>query len=111
MVLFLKRPLLFLLGAWIVCFEIRPYSDGLGPISSPMIVLVHVDTVSANRPVSQMRVPLTACRQPAGSYDKPTRLLGVLYVFEHKTQYILIHDPYTRIVVFWHISNIPSWIS
>ena len=29
------------------------------------------------------------------------------YIFEHKTQYILIRAPYTRIVVFWHISNIP----
>ena len=29
--------------------------------------------------------------------------------FEHKTQYLLIRAPYTRIVLFWHISNIPPW--
>ena len=32
--------------------------------------------------VSQMRAPLEACRETAGSYN---RLLDVLYVFEHKT--------------------------
>ena len=36
-----------------------------------------------------------------------TRVLEVLYVFEHKTQYLFIHAPYTGIVVFWHTSNIP----
>ena len=50
--------------------------------------------------VSQMRDPLEDCREPAWSYN---RLLDVLYVFEHKTQYLLIHAPYTRIVIFWHI--------
>ena len=45
-----------------------------------------------------------ACREPAGSYDKPTR---TAICFEHKTQYLLIRAPYTRIVVFWHIINIP----
>ena len=35
------------------------------------------------------------------------QLCKVLYVFEHKTQYLLIHAPYTCIVVFWQISNIP----
>ena len=45
-----------------------------------------------------------ACRKPAGSYDKTTR---TAMCFEHKTQYILIRAPYTHIVVFWHISNIP----
>ena len=44
-----------------------------------------------------------ACREPAESYDKTTR---TAICFEHKTQYILIRAPYTRIVVFWHISNI-----
>ena len=34
-----------------------------------------------------------------------------LYVFEHKTQYILKHAPHTRTVAFWHISNIPPRIS
>ena len=49
-----------------------------------------------------------ACREPAGSYDKTTR---TVICFEHKTQYILIRAPYTRIVVFWHISNISPMIS
>ena len=49
-----------------------------------------------------------ACREPAGSYDKTTR---TAICFEHKTQYLLIRVPYTRIVVFWHISNIPPMIS
>ena len=47
-----------------------------------------------------------ACREPAGSYDKTTR---TAICFEHKTQYILIRAPYTRIVVFWHINNIHPW--
>ena len=55
-----------------------------------------------------MRVPLVDGRKPAESYN---RLLEVLYVFEHKTQYPLVHDPYTSIVVFWHISKMPSYIS
>ena len=49
--------------------------------------------------------PQAACREPAGSYDKTTR---TAICFEHKTQYLLIRAPYTRIVVFWHISNISS---
>ena len=44
-----------------------------------------------------MRVPLSACRDLARGYN---RLPIVLYVFEQKMQYILIHAPYTRIVVF-----------
>ena len=55
-----------------------------------------------HRQVSQIRAPLVACREPVGSYN---RLSYVLYVFEHKMQYILIHAPYTHIVTFWHISN------
>ena len=49
-----------------------------------------------------------ACREPAGSYDKTTRSA---ICFEHKTQYLLISAPYTRIVAFGHISNIPPMIS
>ena len=49
-----------------------------------------------------------ACREPAGSYDKTTR---TAICFEHKTQYLFIRAPYTRLVVFWHISNIPPMIS
>ena len=44
-----------------------------------------------------MRVPLAACREPAG---KVRQLCKVLYVFEHKAQYLLIHAPFTRIGVF-----------
>ena len=49
-----------------------------------------------------------ACHEPAGSYDKATR---PAICFEHKTQYLLIRAPYTRIVVFWHIGNIHTMIS
>ena len=55
-----------------------------------------------------MRATLAAYHKPAG---KLWQLYKVLYVFEHKTQYLLIHAPYTRFVVFWHISNIPPLIS
>ena len=61
-----------------------------------------------NRLVSQMQANLAAYRKPAG---KLWQLCKVLYVFEHKMQYLLIHAPYTRIVVFWHISNITPLIS
>ena len=53
-----------------------------------------------------MRVFLVACREPAGSYN---RLLGVPYVFEHKTQYILVRDPHTFIVLY--SSNIVKYWS
>ena len=49
-----------------------------------------------------------AGREPARSYDKTTR---TAICFEHKTQYLLIRAPYTRIVIFWHISNIHPMIS
>ena len=48
------------------------------------------------------------CREPAGSYDKTTRTAKC---FEHKTQYFLIRAPYTGIVLFWYISNMPPMIS
>ena len=51
-----------------------------------------------------MRVPLAGCREPAG---KLWQLCKVLYAFEHKTQYLLIHAPFIRIVVFLHIGNVP----
>ena len=54
-----------------------------------------------------MHVPLEACREPAVSYN---RLLELVHVFEHKTQYLLIHALYIRIGVFWHINDIPPWI-
>ena len=85
-------------------------------INSPMIIERYATgalsyqqrlTRSANfrawirkRFISQMLAPLAACQEPAG---KLWQLCKVLYVFEHKAQYILIHTPFTRIVVFWHI--------
>ena len=48
-----------------------------------------------------------ACRESAVSYDKTHR---TAICFERKTQYLLIRAQYTRIVVFWHISNIPPMI-
>ena len=60
-----------------------------------------------NQRVSQMWAPLSVCRELAGAYH---RLLIVLYVFEHKMQ-LLIHAPYTRIVLFWDIVIMPQKIS
>ena len=54
-----------------------------------------------------MRTPLAACREPVG---KLWQLCKVLYVFEQKAQYLLIQAPFTRIVVFWHIGNVPQMI-
>ena len=42
-----------------------------------------------------------------GSSD---RLFQALYVFENKSQNLLIHALYTRIVLFWHIGDMPSRI-
>ena len=63
--------------------------------------------VETKRLVSQMRAPLVACREPAG---KLWQLCKVLYVFEHKAQYLLIHAPITRIVVFDTLVTYPQWV-
>ena len=55
-----------------------------------------------------MRVTLAASREPAG---KLWQLCKVSYVFEQKTQYLLIHAQFTRIVIFWHIGNVAQMIS
>ena len=55
-----------------------------------------------------MRAPIAARYEPAG---KLWQLCKVLFVFEHKMQYLLIHAPLTHIVVFRHISNMPPMIS
>ena len=55
-----------------------------------------------------MRATLAASRKPAG---KLWQLCKVLYVFEQKTQYLLIHAQFTHIVIFWHIGNVPPMIS
>ena len=52
----------------------------------------------------KLRVPLAACHKLVGRYNKLSN------VFEHKTQYLLIHAPYTRIVILWHISNMSPLI-
>ena len=56
-----------------------------------------------NRHVSHMRAPLVACGEQVG---RLRQLCNVLHVFEHKTQYILTHASFTRIVVFWLIGNV-----
>ena len=58
-----------------------------------------------NRLVSQILAPLAACCEQAG------KLWQLCKVFERKTQYFLIHAPFTRIVVFWHSGNLPPMIS
>ena len=55
-----------------------------------------------------MRATLAASREPAG---KLWQLRKVLYVFEQKTQYILIRAQFSRIVIIWHIGNVPPMIS
>ena len=51
------------------------------------------------RPISQMRMLPEAFLELEWDYNR--------YVFEHKTQYLLILcSLYTRIVVFWNFSNI-----
>ena len=58
-----------------------------------------------------MRATLAASREPAG---KLWQLCKVLHVFEQKTQYLLIHAQFTRIVIVWHIAdigNVPPMIS
>ena len=64
-----------------------------------MSSLIWVYICLGNKRVSQMWVILEACRKLAGDYN---RLPEVLYFF---CTYTLIHAPYIRIVVFWHISN------
>ena len=55
-----------------------------------------------------MRATLAASREPAG---KSWQLYNVSYVFEQKTQYLLIHAQFNCIVIFWHIGNVPPMIS
>ena len=55
-----------------------------------------------------MREPLAASHELILDYNTLAKLL---YGFEHKTYYALIHALYTRIVVFWHINDIRPIIS
>ena len=53
-----------------------------------------------------MRTLLVACREPTGDQNRPPKVRCIF--FKHKR-----FNPcaiYTRIVVFWHISNIPQMI-
>ena len=54
-----------------------------------------------------MRAPLAACREPAG---KLWQLCEVLYVFEHKTQYLLIKFVVIppRFEYLWNIAIQPA---
>ena len=56
-----------------------------------------------NKRVLQTLVPLPVHRKSAGVKNRP---LNVLYAFERKPPYIIIHAPHTRAVAFWHITNI-----
>ena len=55
-----------------------------------------------------MPAPLATHREPGGIQNKS---LNMLYVFEHKMLWILIHAPHTRTMAFWHIGNKPPMIS
>ena len=55
-----------------------------------------------------MRVTLAASHEPAG---KLWQLCKVLYVFELKKQYILIHAQFIHIVISLHIGNVPPMSS
>ena len=59
--------------------------DGTGNRRNQQVGLM-LSMWDTNRLVSQTRVPIAACREPAG---KLWQLCMVLYVFEHKTRYIL----------------------
>ena len=67
------------------------------PHPGPADFVVICENLRPFRRVSQMRAPMAVCCEPAGRYN---RLSYVLYVFEDKTQHLLIHAPYTRFVVF-----------
>ena len=84
-----------------ICWSLGHYTQFWGSLSR------FVDAMSIDQS-HRYGCPQAACHEPAGSYDQTTR---TAICFEHKTQYLLIRAPYTRIVVFWHISNIPPMIS
>ena len=67
--------------------------------------------VQVNR--RQATDPSHRCGHPqaANQQEVMTRLLRAAICFEHKTLYLLIRAPYTRIMVFWHINIIPPMIS
>ena len=62
----------------------------------PVVSLCYIGNIIDNRLVSQMRA---------------TTVRGVICFWTKKTQYLLIHAQFTRIVIFWHIGNVPPTIS
>ena len=91
-----------LLDMWLSIHDVIEVDPWQQKEDSDIATAVTSHCTHANKWVSTMRAPIMFFCEPAGSYKK---LLDVLYVFEHKTQYRLIHAPYTNIVAFWHISN------
>ena len=88
----------------VFCLLLRVSSDYALPITAKVTEV----TCPVKDQSHRYGRPQAACREPAGSYDKTTR---TAICFEHKTQHLLIHAPYTRIVVFWHIMILQSQIS
>ena len=84
----------------------KQFKDICIPLDDNIIAIYY--PFATNRLVAQMRVTLVASREPAG---KLWPLCKVLYVFEQKTQYLLIHAEFTNIVIFSHIGNVPLMIS
>ena len=82
--------------------------SGTGKVGMP---ITHICMTSQiNRPVSQIRAPSCGLSRTSRKFWQDYSNCYII-CFEHKTQYLLIRAPYTRIVVFWHISNIPPMIS
>ena len=83
----------------------------VGPMLAPWTLLsgyIFQDDIIGTRAVKQQTSfhnanALSGMLRTSRGYN---RLLMVRYVVEHEPQYILIHTPYTGIVVFWHISTI-----
>ena len=102
-------------STWVMIFGTHTL---LTLVSSKVIVLLLVGKYSGTRTSTGSSTDIVikfhrcghhqaACHEPAGSYGKTIR---TAICFEHKMQYLLIRAPYTRIVVFWHISKIPPMI-
>ena len=89
----------------------QAWDSSLNPLSTHAVLCKGLEiwsSIDQSHRYGRHRHDRAACRDPVGSYDKTTR---TAICFEHKAQYLLIRAPYTRIVVFWHISNIPPMIS
>ena len=69
-------------------------------------VLSEAQPINVDAAVCSFQWRMELMRLVANQREVMTRLLELLYDFEHKAQYLLIRAPYTRIVVCGHISNI-----